>query len=303
MPKSLKQKRKRWGQHLFVNIPRFVIPGSRELKALVPPGQKLYVIEIGPGLGALSKPLLTNLRAAEIDYHYSLIEIDPDFYLKLKSWLDKEVPQNTTLLNKDFMQFRLSKFLKKIPKKSTVLFFSALPYSSSKKIMRKVVSESAPFTRTGKLDIHCRFVMQQEVAKNYIRKPPRQDFIGVWLSLYTKEVKMSSIIKPGCFQPPPKVNSRMIQFKILETGSWLKLTETETLEPFLEFVKSLFQQKRKTLRKTLKRHKQYKKQFANLKPEDNPLKPYLDKRPQELDVKGFFKIFKYLSSQSPDLAK
>ncbi len=181
--------------------------------------QKL--IEIGPGLGALTEGLL------EMKVPLKLIEMDHNF---ASYWKER----GCDLLQGDALQIDWSQILS-----SDSALISNLPYqiSSSIVIERSLDPEPLAFMI---------LMFQKEVAQR-IQAPARRDDYGM-LSVIAQnfwKVEIVSEAGPKDFQPPPKVASRVLYFKPLQTP-------IADRRFFLRLVKEAFRQRRKLLKSNLR---------------------------------------------------
>ena len=179
------------------------------------------LIEIGPGLGALTEGLL------ELKTTLKLIEMDHNF---ATYWKDR----GCDLVQGDALQLDW----KPISSTETGLV-SNLPYqiSSSLVIDRSLDLEPLAFMV---------LMFQKEVAQR-IQAPARRDDYGM-LSVIAQnfwKIEIVSEAGPKDFQPPPKVASRVLFFKPLET-------RIQDRKFFLRLVKEAFKQRRKLLKSNLR---------------------------------------------------
>ena len=179
------------------------------------------LIEIGPGLGALTEGLL------ELKTTLKLIEMDHNFATYWKN-------RGCDLVQGDALQLDW----KPISSSETGLV-SNLPYqiSSSLVIDRSLDLEPLAFMV---------LMFQKEVAQR-IQAPARRDDYGM-LSVMAQnfwKIEIVSEAGPKDFQPPPKVASRVLFFKPLET-------RIQDRKFFLRLVKEAFKQRRKLLKSNLR---------------------------------------------------
>ena len=186
------------------------------------------VMEIGPGMGVLTKYLLNthNLVLA--------MEIDKESVQYLQTHLDRP---NLKVVEGDFLKQDLTELASGEP----IGIIGNFPYNISSQIVfraldnRELVPEFAG-------------MFQKEVAKR-ICSPPGSKVYGILsvLSQAYYHCEYLFTVKPGCFNPPPKVDSGVIRM-IRKENFQLDCDE----ELFKQIVKSAFQQRRKTLRNSLK---------------------------------------------------
>lgn len=182
------------------------------------------VLEIGPGLGALTQKLL--LEKVKI----IAIEKDPFFASYIKS-LDK----NITVFEEDFLKFDLKKI--SLYKKMKVI--SNIPYHISSSIIIKLLENYNLFS-----DII--IMVQEEVAKRIISPIGKnRNSLFIFCHFYAN-CDFCFSISSNCFFPKPKVTSAVINLKIK------KINTKINPKKYHSFVQKLFQTKRKKLFSSLK---------------------------------------------------
>lgn len=216
--------RRRFGQNFLVDDA--VI--SAIVEAVAPqPGD--LVVEIGPGLGALTRPLLQWLD------HLHVIEIDRDIVARLRATFPRE---RLTIHEGDALEFDFAAL------GSGLRVVGNLPYNISTPLLFHL-AESAPAIR----DIHV--MLQKEVVERMIAAPSTSEYgrLSVMLQ-YRFEMEPVIAVPPAAFRPAPKVESavvRMVPFTRLphpaRDQAW-----------FGKIVAAAFSQRRKTLRNSLKRY-------------------------------------------------
>lgn len=226
---------------------------ARRIAESLPLREASPVLEIGPGMGVLTKYLLQNplinLRAVEIDSE-SVV------------YLHQHFPQ-LEVIEGDFLQMDLNKLY---DGKFSVI--GNFPYNISSQIFFKVLDykEKIPCVAG---------MLQKEVAERIASKPGKKAYgiLSVFMQAYY-HVEYLFTVSEQVFDPPPKVKSAVIRFTRNEVE---KLDCDEKL--FRTVVKTAFNQRRKTLRNSLK----------PLVEKDNPMyaDTLFDKRPEQLDVQSF----------------
>lgn len=219
------QARKRFGQNFLTDtsiIERIV----RSINPL--PGEKL--VEIGPGLGALTCPLLQ--QAGELD----VIELDRDIIPKLSlncGRLGKLRVHQSDVLDFDFGQLASDRSLRIV---------GNLPYNISTPIIFHLV-EHAQLIR----DMH--FMLQKEVVERLAAQPGGADYgrLTIMAQLHFAITPLF-LVPPQAFSPQPKVESAIVRLIPHATPPF----ELRSHETFAGLVKSAFSQRRKTLHNTLK---------------------------------------------------
>ncbi len=208
-----------WGQHFLRD--REVL---EKIAASLPIEPGSVVIEIGPGRGALTKPLLA--RGARV----IAIEIDPRLVTNLEEKFAglpevEIVPAN--ILNIDLAELIESRG------EGPVLVAGNLPYYITSPILKKTFAVADRV-------LQAVFLMQEEVARRVVATKRDADygFLSVLCQLYSEPEWLFGV-PPEVFRPPPKVSSALVRFT---------LRRDQNVEPgFVEFLQHCFRQPRKTL--------------------------------------------------------
>jgi 16S rRNA (adenine1518-N6/adenine1519-N6)-dimethyltransferase len=186
------------------------------------------VIEIGPGLGAITKPLLDRLP------HLHVAEIDRDIIARLK----KEFPpERLTIHEGDALKFDFGSI-----SDGAFKIVGNLPYNISTPLLFHLASFGQRVT-----DMH--FMLQKEVVDRMLAEPSTTDFGRLTVMLqYRFEMELVLNVPPDAFWPPPKVDSAVVRM-IPAPGRCGVAHNEKALE---ELVTKAFSQRRKTLRNNLK---------------------------------------------------
>jgi 16S rRNA (adenine1518-N6/adenine1519-N6)-dimethyltransferase len=219
------------------------------------------LIEIGPGLGALTKPLLekTNRLLA--------IELDRD----IVGWIENEYSKkNITVFNEDVLNFNFNQFDQKIR------IVGNLPYNISTPILFKCIDNILIIK-----DLH--FMLQKEVVDRMIAIPSSPEYgrLSVMLQYYFAMEHLLDVPKES-FEPEPKVESSFVRLIPYEQYPFI----ANNIEQFARIVKEAFSQRRKTIRNTLKSF------ITENDFEKIGINPQL--RAENLSVSDFVKISNYL---------
>ena len=212
------------------------------------------ILEIGPGTGILTQFLLKK----KIDLR--LVEIDNESV----SFLISKLKINKNIIyNQDFLKLNLSELFEN----KNFSIIGNFPYNISSQILFKIIDNRELISEMCGM-------FQYEVAERICEKEGTKKY-GI-LSVLTQaffDTKLLFEVPNKLFVPPPKVNSAVI---LLKRKKNLKINCNEKL--FFKIVKISFQQRRKTLRNSLKQ--------LNLT--DN-LREHIifDKRPEQLSVNQF----------------
>ncbi|MGM0564033.1 MAG: 16S rRNA (adenine(1518)-N(6)/adenine(1519)-N(6))-dimethyltransferase RsmA [Pseudomonadota bacterium] len=219
--------RKRFGQN-FLHDANVI----GKIVAAIAPRAADRLVEIGPGLGALTTPLLDRLDALDA------IELDRDLVPGLAELpgAEKLTVHQTDALKFDFAALRGDDAS---PRLRVV---GNLPYNISSPLIFHLLGFSEHIR-----DMH--FMLQKEVVQRLAAKPGNGDYGRLSVAVQAQcRVENLFTVPPGCFHPPPKVESAIVRLTPLETP----LCPRE-LQPALEdLLRQAFGQRRKTLRNNLK---------------------------------------------------
>jgi 16S rRNA (adenine1518-N6/adenine1519-N6)-dimethyltransferase len=164
------------------------------------------VIEIGPGAGFVTEELL-HTGAFVI-----AIEIDRTLIPRLNSKFS--LNENFILIEENIMQANIPEILQRFNPEAdkTVKVVGSLPYNISKDIIHMLLHHNLNSKAINKIQ-KMSFIVQDEVAKLYVAKPPRATSIGMQTQLFAEIKKYESIPKTQ-FKPTPKVDGGIITFKM-----------------------------------------------------------------------------------------
>ena len=188
----------------------------------------LPVLEVGPGMGVLTQYLL---ERSDIDL--KLVEIDGE---SVDYLLQHFQGMQGRLLQADFLSLRLEKLF---PERFAVI--GNFPYNISSQIFFKILDYKEQIPQ-----VVC--MIQKEVAQRLAEKPGSKTYgiLSVLLQAWY-DIEYLFPVGPGCFAPPPKVDSAVIR---LTRNSRTSLGCDEKL--FKTVVKTAFGQRRKMMRNPLK---------------------------------------------------
>ena len=218
--------RKRFGQN-FLNDP-FIIDG---IVSAINPQNGENLVEIGPGLGALTEPV-----AREID-HLTVVELDRDLAERLRH--HPTLASKLTIHEGDAMKFD---FASLVTADKPLRIFGNLPYNVSTPLMFHLFS----FANAVK-DMH--FMLQKEVVNRLAAGPNSKAYgrLTVMAQYYCKVVPVLEV-PPESFKPAPKVDSAVVRLIPHQT-----LPHPATSLKWLERVcREGFNQRRKTVRNCYK---------------------------------------------------
>ncbi len=219
------QPRKRFGQH-FLHDPGVI----RRIVEAINPQADERLVEIGPGLGALTVPLLQRLPRLEV------IEIDRDVIPKLQQrclGMGELVVHSQDVLTVDFAALKGDG--------PPLRVCGNLPYNISTPLLFHLLQFKGAIS-----DMH--FMLQKEVVDRMAAKPGNKIYGRLTVMLAAAcEVESMFHVGRGAFNPPPAVDSAVVRLRP-HTSAGLALTDTAR---FSQVVAAAFSQRRKTLRNSL----------------------------------------------------
>jgi len=213
------QPRKRFGQNFLVDdeiVNRII--------AIISPKKSDNIVEIGPGMGALTFPLVEYLD------HLNVIEIDRDLISLLKSKNQKKL----TIYEADALKFDYDQI------SNNLRIVGNLPYNISSPLLFRLLSKKNQI-------IDMTFMLQKEVVDRIVAKHGSKTYGRLSVMMQTFfEIESIFTVSKESFDPQPKIESSILYFKTITNP----LTQnTELLE---KIVKTSFTQRRKTLKNCLK---------------------------------------------------
>ena len=215
------QARKRFGQHFLTDT--FVI---EQIVSAIAPCAGEQMVEIGPGLAALTQPLVERLGKLTV------IELDRDLVIRLQAHPQLHVIASD-VLRVDFTA--LAKTLQ-TPQLRVV---GNLPYNISTPILFHLLTHVNAIK-----DQH--FMLQKEVVDRMVAKPCTSDYSRLSVMLQWRyAMENVLLVPPDAFDPPPRVDSAIVRMLPLAEPPSLNVKTLEAL------VQIAFSQRRKLLRHTL----------------------------------------------------
>jgi len=213
------QPRKRFGQNFLIDdqiINRIV--------STISPKKSDNIVEIGPGKGALTFPLLEHLD------HLSVIEIDRD----LISFLKLEKQDKLTIYKADALKFDYGLI------SNNLRIVGNLPYNISSPLLFRLLSNKNQI-------IDMTFMLQKEVVDRIVARHGSKTYgrLSVMMQTFFEVESMFTVPKES-FDPQPKIESAILYLK---TKTQPLTENTKLLE---KIVKISFSQRRKTLKNCLK---------------------------------------------------
>ena len=216
--------RKRFGQNFLVD--EGVI---RDIIRAIDPKPSDAMVEIGPGLGALTRHLVERLETLHV------VEIDRDIVARLKT----DYPGNKLVIHEgDALEYDLSE----LPAPLRVV--GNLPYNISSPLLFHFAAYAGRIK-----DMH--FMLQKEVVERMVAEPSTAAYgrLSVMLQ-YRFHMERLLDVPPGSFRPAPKVDSAVVRMIPLPRAN----IAVEDEAVFAAVVAAAFGQRRKTLRNTLKEY-------------------------------------------------
>jgi len=236
--------RKRFGQHFLTD--QGII---HAIVDAIQPRPDEVIVEIGPGLGALTRPLLDRIP------HLHVVELDRDIIARLKkTW----PPERLSIHEGDALNFDFAVIAR--PEGTSLRAERGKPRQSSqgsdtKKIR---VCGNLPYNISSPLLFHLRdyadiisdmtFMLQKEVVDRMVAQPSTPAYGRLSVMLQRRYFMEALIdVPPEAFDPPPRVESAVVRMVPKPRGAMIALDETL----FGDIVAAAFSQRRKTLRNTL----------------------------------------------------
>ncbi|MEF8698947.1 MAG: 16S rRNA (adenine(1518)-N(6)/adenine(1519)-N(6))-dimethyltransferase RsmA [Candidatus Accumulibacter sp. UW26] len=218
--------RKRFGQHFLVDQQLIA-----ELIDLFAVQRDDRLVEIGPGLGALTAPLLRRLD------HLQVVEIDRDIISRLRQ---AHAPEKLTIHAGDALLFDFSRLGG--AEEPGLRIVGNLPYNISTPLLFHL----AGFARWVR-DMH--FMLQKEVVERMVAAPGSPDYGRLSVMLQYRFVMDRLLdVPPDAFNPPPRVDSAVVRL-IPRAAAELSAHDESR---FAALVRTAFAQRRKMLRNSLR---------------------------------------------------
>ena len=214
--------KKKFGQNFLID--QHII---KQILDSINPNKSQSILEIGPGLGALTIPLLNKLK------HINVVEIDKD----MVKFLTKKIPSSKiTIYQEDILEVEDQRF------SEFNFIIGNLPYYISTPILLKLA-------KIKKNDADLFFMLQKEVAER-VSATPSTKMYGRLSSMlqYFFRVELLFDIPAEAFNPKPKIMSSFVKFT-RKNSHELNASNDDNYE---KVIKLAFQYKRKTLRNNFK---------------------------------------------------
>jgi 16S rRNA (adenine1518-N6/adenine1519-N6)-dimethyltransferase len=226
--------KKRFGQNFLVDP----VVINRIVDSIQPLAEDIMV-EIGPGLGAMTRPLLSRLNQLNV------IELDRDIIPKLRRNCLVADPSNENkliIIQADVLKFNFADFHSQLNTEKKLRIVGNLPYNISTPVLFLLLKN-----RNLIQDMH--FMLQKEVVDRIIATPGIKNYgrLSIMLQTYCTTQALFEV-PPYAFEPAPKVHSAILRLQP-------NLQFDQQISDFSKYeklVRQAFSQRRKTLKNTLK---------------------------------------------------
>ena len=227
--------KKRFGQNFLVD-PSII----NHIVDSIQPQTEDLMIEIGPGLGAMTKPLLSRLN------HLNVIELDRDIIPKLIKncvFSDAENKNKLIVNENDVLKFDFSDFLEQQTSEKKLRIVGNLPYNISTPVLFHLLNYRHLIQ-----DMH--FMLQKEVVERIVSTPGNKHYgrLSVMIQTFCTTQALFEV-PPYAFEPAPKVDSAILR---LQPDPQFE-DQIKDFSEYEKLVREAFSQRRKTLRNTLKK--------------------------------------------------
>ena len=262
--------RKRFGQHFLE--PAWV---AKVIDAIAPAPDEGF-LEIGPGAGALTRPLAARCR------RIIAIEIDRDLACALPS----RAPQNVEVVTADVLTVDLVPLLRSLADGGRARVAGNLPYNISTPTLFAVLAAARLEPRVA----DATFMLQREVAERLTAIPGSGDY-GVLTVAAARLARVRSVLTlpPGAFRPPPQVTSSLVRLEFLGSA------DTPSVPAwFDDMVRAAFSQRRKTIANALAKFASARGCEARQALESAGLDP--KRRPETFSLDELVRLARQLSS-------
>lgn len=220
---------RRWGQNFLTD--------ANLLAKVVEAGDvrpEEGVLEIGPGLGVLTRELAARAR------HVLAVEIDPALAATLREETAATLP-NLTILNENFLEMDLEARVREILGPGRHPVVANIPYSITSPVVVRLLEHRGLFSRIS-------ILVQKEVADRLAAAPRTSDYgsLTLFVNLYA-EARRVALVPRTAFVPAPDVDSAVVRMDVREQPLFPDLQP----EQYLRVVHAAFQQRRKNLANAL----------------------------------------------------
>ncbi len=243
------------------------------LVAAIAPKDNDYLVEIGPGLGALTLPIL------EAVGHLTAVELDRDLLPHLQERC--AALGELTIHQADALAFDFRTLAVQAP----IRLIGNLPYNIATPLLFHLIEQLIP-PPTRVLDMH--FMVQREVADRLVASHLHGNYgrLSVMIQYHCRVERLFTV-PAGAFRPPPKVESAVVRLR----PHTIPPVVVSDYPQFVHLVRQAFSQRRKTLRNALR----------GLLPEASILAADIDPgiRPEKLSILQFAQLSEQCKTLDP----
>lgn len=220
--------RKRFGQHFLETA------WVAKLIDRLEPSPADTFLEIGPGRGALTRPLAARVK------RIVAVEIDRD--LAARGSQDPQLQANVRIVEGDFLDVDLEELLR--GEELPVRVVGNLPYNVSSPILFKLLAAHD----AGRRFRDATLMLQREVADRLVATPGTRAYgaLAIQVALHADATRLLAL-PPGAFRPPPKVTSAVVRLRFRPPAA-----DVGDPPVFERVVRGIFLQRRKTMGNALK---------------------------------------------------
>lgn len=256
-----KAPRKRFGQH-FLHDKNII----QKIVDVIHPKPGQHLVEIGPGQGALTLPILKKIEQIDV------IELDWDLIPALKI---RCLGKGALIVHQaDALEFDFDSL---VENNEPLRVIGNLPYNISTPLIFHLLEYSSIIT-----DMH--FMLQKEVVDRLAANPGHSEYgrLSIMVQYHCQAISLFDV-PPGAFYPPPQVDSSVVR---LIPHAQLPI-EAYDYTHFANLVKTAFSHRRKTLRNCLK----------TILNDEDWAQVHVDShlRPEQLTVEDYVKLSNYHS--------
>jgi 16S rRNA (adenine1518-N6/adenine1519-N6)-dimethyltransferase len=281
-PKVIKDILDRYGFKFSKSLGQnFLIDGNiiKRIVEIAGLDEKSGVLEIGPGFGTLTQLLCKKAnKVIAIEVDKSLIEVH-------KGTLDYP---NLKIIYDDFLKVDVNKLIEEEFKGLDVKIVANLPYYITTPIIMKILEEKY---KVSKIVV----MVQKEMAQRLNSKPGTKNYGAITLAVqYRADTNIAMIVPNSVFMPKPKVDSAVIEFRILPKPR-IDVCDEKML---FKVIKASFAQRRKTILNGLSNSLNFSKDIINESLVSAGMNPGI--RGEKLTLEEFGRISDEISKRVED---
>ncbi len=281
-PKVIKDILDRYGFKFSKSLGQnFLIDGNiiKRIVEIAGLDEKSGVLEIGPGFGTLTQLLCKKAnKVIAIEVDKSLIEVH-------KGTLDYP---NLKIIYDDFLKVDVNKLIEEEFKGLDVKIVANLPYYITTPIIMKILEEKY---KVSKIVV----MVQKEMAQRLNSKPGTKNYGAITLAVqYRADTNIAMIVPNSVFMPKPKVDSAVIEFRILPKPR-IDVCDEKML---FKVIKASFAQRRKTILNGLSNSLNFSKDIINESLVSAGINPGI--RGEKLTLEEFGRISDEISKRVED---